>query len=267
MSRTLINVLIDEMTHNISGGIYNKMQVDFAYNSNHIEGSQLTHDETRYIFETKTVGIESARVDDIIETVNHFACFRYILETYEQPLSEEYIKHLHRMLKTSTFSSQSDEAVIGDYKKYPNEVGNISTVHPSQVRQYMFKLTDEYNKSNPGLYEIIDFHATFESIHPFFDGNGRVGRLIMLKECLKNDIVPFIIEEKNKRFYYAGLKEWQTKGSKERLVETCLMEQDTFKSILDYFEINYKNEKLTSKEVIAAHRQKSVKPKNKGKSR
>ena len=236
----LIERLLDEKKYKIPGGVYNKLQVDFAYNSNHIEGSKLTHDDTRYIFETHTVGTESARVDDIIETVNHFRCFDYILDTINEPLSEEYIKKLHKMLKTGTFSAMAEEAVVGDYKKFPNEVGNISTSAPKQVSRNMQKLLSDYSaKLEITFKDILDFHAEYEKIHPFYDGNGRTGRLIMFKECLKNDIIPFIIDDEYKREYYRGLKEWQTGGEKGYLIDTCLFMQDHMKEIMNYFEIPY----------------------------
>lgn len=238
--RNLIHTLVDEKTHNLTGGIYHKIQVDFAYNSNHIEGSQLSHDQTRYIFETKTVGIEPAKIDDIFETVNHFRCFDIILDHYKDPLSEKLIKTLHKQLKTGTFSSQSKEAVIGSYKKVPNFVGDMQTTSPKKVSSEIKQLLSEYNeKETHTLDSILDFHAQYEKIHPFYDGNGRTGRLILFKECLRNDIVPFIITDQYKGYYYRGLKEWQTGGEKGYLRDTCLLMQDNMKQIMDYFEIEY----------------------------
>lgn len=233
----------DEKKYQIHGGIYRALQVDFAYNSNHIEGSRLTHDQTKYIFDTKTVGIVPAKVDDIIETVNHFRLFDYVIETMDEELTEDYIKHLHYILKNATFSSESMEAVIGDYKKYPNEVSNIETALPSDVGTKMKKLLHSYNEKNVVSFEdIIGFHADFEKIHPFYDGNGRVGRILILKECLKNDIIPFYIDDKYKFEYYRGLKEWQNDGDKTYLRETCLFMQDHMKKIFDYFQIDYQKQ-------------------------
>ncbi|MEY8429447.1 Fic family protein [Lachnospiraceae bacterium 48-42] len=239
-NRNLIDTLLDEKAHNLKGGIYHKLQVDFAYNSNHIEGSQLSHDQTQYIFETKTVGTEPAKVDDIFEAVNHFRCFDMILEHYKDPLSESTIKTLHKQLKTGTFSSQSKAAVVGDYKKVPNFVGNMETTTPAKVQSEIKLLLSEYNnKKTHTLDDILNFHAQYEKIHPFYDGNGRTGRLIMFKECLRNNIVPFIITDQYKGYYYRGLKEWQTGGEKGFLRDTCLLMQDNMKRIMDYFEIRY----------------------------
>lgn len=233
----------DEKKYQIHGGIYHALQVDFAYNSNHIEGSRLTHDQTKYIFDTKTVGIVPAKVDDIIETVNHFRLFDYVIETMDEELTEDYIKHLHYILKNATFSSESMEAVIGDYKKYPNEVSDIETALPSDVGTKMKKLLHSYNEKNIVSFEdIVGFHADFEKIHPFYDGNGRVGRILILKECLKNDIIPFYIDDKYKFEYYRGLKEWQNDGDKTYLRETCLFMQDHMKKIFDYFQIDYQKQ-------------------------
>ena len=244
--RNLIYTLLDEKTHNLNGGIYHKLQVDFAYNSNHIEGSQLSHDQTQYIFETKTVGMEPARVDDIFEAVNHFRCFDMILAQYKEPLSENLIKALHKQLKTGTFSSQSKEAVIGDYKKVPDFVGNMKTAAPAEVQSEIKLLLSVYNsKRTHTLDDILDFHAGYEKIHPFYDGNGRTGRLIMFKECLCNNIVPFIITDQYKAYYYRGLKEWQTGGERGFLRDTCLLMQDNMKKVMDYFEISYYGDSLT----------------------
>lgn len=238
--RNLADTLLDEKKHGIRGGIYNKLQVDFAYNSNHIEGSKLTHEQTKYIYETQTVGIEPARVDDIFEAVNHFRCFDIILDTFRKPITEAYIKKLHYQLKNGTLSGESSHAVIGNYKKYPNYVGEMKTTSPNMVEKKISKLIDDYETlTEITLFEILKFHADFEKIHPFFDGNGRIGRLIMFKECLRRDIVPFLIEDTYKGYYYRGLKEWQTNGEKSFLTDTCLLMQDNMKLILDYFEIDY----------------------------
>lgn len=241
--RKLLEVLMFEKTNGIKGGIYNKLQVDFAYNSNHIEGSKLSHDQTRYIYETSTVGIEPARINDIFEAVNHFRCFDYVLDKTTEPLTAGYIKDLHRILKSGVIDENNEAAVAGDYKKYPNFVGNIQTAAPSEVANKIDELIKHYESINKiTFYEILDFHASFEKIHPFYDGNGRVGRLLMFKECLRNDIVPFFIDDVYKGYYYRGLSEWQTGGEKGYLTDTCLMMQDNMKNILDYFKISYETD-------------------------
>lgn len=238
--KTLLDILKFEMNNKIKGGIYHKIQIDLTYNSNHIEGSKLTHDQTRYIYETNTIGIEknTVNVDDVLETVNHFKCIDLIIDKANYELSERLIKKLHFILKNGTKSSSNKRFAVGDYKKYPNIVGDMETVKPENVAQEMQKLLKDYNKTKTkNLTEILDFHYHFETIHPFQDGNGRVGRLIMFKECLKNNIVPFIIDDEIKLFYYRGLKEWQSE--KGYLTDTCLGAQDKFKSYLNYFKINY----------------------------
>lgn len=255
MGRNLTDVLLDEKRNGIKGGVYNKFQVDFAYNSNHIEGSRLTHDQTRYIYETQTVGIEPARVNDIIETVNHFRCFDHVLETLDAPLASDYFKELHRRLKMATISADSAEAVVGDFKKYPNFVGDMRTAAPEKVAEELSALTSRYGSSGgKGLYEILDFHAEFERIHPFYDGNGRIGRLLMFKECLKNGIVPFFIEDTYKGYYYRGLKEWQNGGEKGYLIDTCLAMQDKMRGILDYFRIDYDRTEFSMQEILKGAR-------------
>ena len=252
--RTVLNTLLHEKKRKISGGFYHKLQVDFAYNSNHIEGSRLTHDQTRYIFETRTVdGV--ARVDDIIETTNHFRCLDYILDTIQEPITEEYIKHLHHLLKNGLHvDDEEDDVVIGDYKKYPNEVGQIQTVHPKEVPSHMAELVHDFAvRPFIDLYDVAEFHARFEKIHPFYDGNGRVGRLLALKMCLANDIVPFFINDDSKMFYYKGLKEWQTDGKKERMLDVFLSMQDDMKCILDYFEIEYDKSETRARDLIQRH--------------
>ena len=236
--RTLLDILKEEKASRLSGGIYHNVQIDLTYNSNHIEGSRLTHDDTRYIFETNTVGIEQGtmRVDDIIETSNHFRCIDYVIDNANSKLTESFIKELHFILKASTSDSRRDWFRVGEYKKLPNEVGGIDTTSPKDVSREMKALIEKYNEKKTVTFEdIIDFHVSFERIHPFQDGNGRVGRLIIFKECLKHNIVPFIIDETHKLFYYRGLKEW----SSERgyLLDTCLSAQDKFKEILRKFEI------------------------------
>jgi len=239
---TLPNVLKEEKRGQKRGGIYHKIQIELTYNSNHIEGSRLTHDQTRYIYETNTIGAtdEGVRVDDIIETTNHFRCIDEIIENAKHQLTEKIIKQLHFILKTGTSDAKKDWFLVGEYKKLPNEVGGKETTLPEKVEEEMKKLLAEYNgKKKVTLEDIIEFHVQFERIHPFQDGNGRVGRLIMFKECLKHGIVPFIIEDELKMFYYRGLGEWnQEKGY---LIDTCLSAQDKFKAYLDYFRIPYSN--------------------------
>ena len=239
---TLLDVLQEEKTSQYSGGIYHKTQIDMTYNSNHMEGSRLTRDQTRYIFETNTIGVENEvlNVDDVIETVNHFRCIDMIIDHAKSALTEKFIKELHRTLKSGTSDSRKDWFAVGDYKKMPNEVGGMETVLPEEVAEKMKALLKEYNaKSEKNFDDILDFHVKFERIHPFQDGNGRVGRLIMFKECLKYHIVPFIIEEDFKLFYYRGLKEWD--NEKGYLTDTCLAAQDKYKTYLDYFRIEYAN--------------------------
>ncbi len=249
--RNLTETLLDEKKNGIKGGIYNKLQVDFAYNSNHIEGSKLTHEQTRYIYETQTVGIEPARVDDIFEAVNHFRCFDIVLDTFAEPITEEYIKKLHFRLKTGTLSAESAHAVVGDYKKYQNYVGEMKTASPNTVQKKISGLIAGYEQLKEiTLFEVLKFHADFEKIHPFYDGNGRIGRLLMFKECLRHDIVPFLIEDRYKGYYYHGLKEWQTDGEKGFLIDTCLLMQDNMKSVLDYFEIDYDRTPIDRKTLL-----------------
>ena len=236
----LLQVLREQQQMHIKGGIYHRTQIDLTYNSNHIEGSRLTHDQTRYIFETNTIGIEgeSIRVDDIMETVNHFRCIDLIIEQAEVKLTESLIKELHLILKTGTTDSKKQWFAVGDYKRLPNEVGGNETTPPEKVHREIKALLREYNsKKTRTLEDIIDLHQRFETIHPFQDGNGRVGRLILFKECLANGYVPFIITEELKLFYYRGLSEW---GSiREYLIDTCLTAQDNYKVLLDYFKIKY----------------------------
>ena len=237
--RTLLDILREEKASRLSGGIYHRVQIDLTYNSNHIEGSKLTHDETRYIFETNTIGLseKAVNVDDIIETSNHFRCIDFMIDNARLALSEKYIKELHFLLKVGTSDSRLDWFRVGEYKKLPNEVGGIDTTAPQAVAKEMKALLDSYNtKREKRLEDIIAFHVAFERIHPFQDGNGRVGRLIMFGECLKNNIIPFIIDEEHKLFYYRGLKEWDTERG--FLADTCLSAQDKFKAILKKFNID-----------------------------
>ena len=238
--QTLLERLKAEKKSAVKGGIYHKVQIELTYNSNHIEGSKLTHDQTRYIFETNTIGAENnaLNVDDIIETANHFKCIDVIIDRANNKLSENLIKELHLILKSGTSDSRKDWFNVGEYKKLPNEVGGKETASPKIVGKKIRELLREYNKkSEHSLDEILEFHYRFEAIHPFQDGNGRVGRLIMFKECLKNNIVPFIIDDSLKMFYYRGLSEWQTE--KGYLTDTCLSAQDKFKAYLDYFRVPY----------------------------
>lgn len=236
----LLSALREEKKQQRKGGIYNKVQVDLTYNSNHIEGSRLTHDQTRYIFETNTIGFENGavNVDDVVETANHFRCIDMVIDNAMYTLSETFIKRLHLTLKNGTSDSRKDWFAVGEYKHIPNEVGGRDTTAPEEVESEIFKLLSDYNAvSNHTLEQIIAFHHDFECIHPFQDGNGRIGRLILFKECLKNNIVPFIIEYDLKMVYYRGLHEWNREHG--YLMDTCLTAQDRFKAYLDYFRIPY----------------------------
>ena len=238
--KTLLSILQEEKRTKYAGGIYHKTQIDLTYNSNHIEGSRLTHDQTRYMFETNTIGVENEvlNVDDVIETSNHFRCIDLIIDHAASTLSEHFIKKLHHILKTGTSDSRKDWFAVGEYKRLPNEVGGMQTSLPEEVADRMKALLSDYNAvPKKTLDDILDFHVRFERIHPFQDGNGRVGRLIMFKECLKYNIVPFIIEENLKLLYYRGLKEWY--NEKGYLTDTCLTAQDKYKAYLDYFRIPY----------------------------
>jgi len=237
---SLLQILREQKASKTTGGIYHKVQIDLTYNSNHMEGSRLTHDQTRYIFETNTIGVEqeSVNVDDVIETANHFRCIDMVIDQAGNTLSEKLIKELHAVLKTGTSDSRKDWFAVGEYKKLPNEVGGSKTALPEEVAERMQQLLHSYNALQTKTFEdIVAFHVAFERIHPFQDGNGRVGRLILFKECLKYGVVPFIIEDDLKLFYYRGLKEWD----RERgfLMDTCLTAQDRFKACLDYFRITY----------------------------
>lgn len=236
----LLNVLREQKQARLSGSIYHRTQIDLTYNSNHIEGSRLTHDQTRYIFETNTIGItaESVNVDDIIETSNHFRCIDLIIDHAEERLTEAFIKELHRILKNGTSDSRHEWFAVGEYKRLPNEVGGHETTAPEEVHHEMQALLKEYNaKHDKTLEDIIDLHQRFECIHPFQDGNGRVGRLIMFKECLASGHVPFIITDELKMFYYRGLQHWP--HIKGYLMDTCLTAQDHYKELLAYFKIRY----------------------------
>jgi Fic family protein len=238
---SLLYRLKEEMDMGLKGGIYHLTQIKLCYNSNRIEGSKLSEDQTRYIYDTNTITTEKGKalnVDDIVETVNHFTCFRYLLKTANEPLDENIIKEYHRILKTGTRDSRKDWFTIGDYKKIENMVGGIETVSPENTPKEMRSLLENYHqKKVHAINDIITFHYNFESIHPFQDGNGRVGRLIMFKECLKNDVVPFIIDEDHKLYYYRGLKEY--KNIPGYLTDTCLSAQDSYKKHLKYYKIPF----------------------------
>lgn len=234
----LLQTLRDEKGIRMSGGLYHELQVRMTYNSNHIEGSKLSEDQTRLIFETNTVDVgEGIPVDDIIETVNHFRAIDYVIDVAEEPLTESIIKELHRILKQSTKDSTLSWFAVGDYKKRPNVVGGRETVKPKDVPVRMKALLDDYAAlPTVTVNDIIRFHYSFERIHPFQDGNGRVGRLIALKECLRYGIVPFIIEDSKKMFYYRGLSEWEQEPG--YLTDTCLDGQDTFRKLMAMFEFH-----------------------------
>ena len=232
----LLNVLREQKSSRLKGSIYHRTQIDLTYNSNHIEGSKLTHDQTRYIFETNTIGItdQAVNVDDIVETVNHFRCIDYIIDHAEEKLTENLIRQLHLILKSGTSDSKKDWFMVGDYKRLPNEVGGMDTCPPEEVHKQIKALLSEYNAIRQRtLEDILDFHVRFERIHPFQDGNGRVGRLIMFKECLANNIVPFIITDELKMFYYRGLHEWGHING--YLTDTILAAQDQYKALLSHF--------------------------------
>ena len=234
----ILQILRDEKNAGISGGLYHELQVRMTYNSNHIEGSKLTEEQTRMIFETNKIGAENIPVDDILETVHHFRAIDYVIDNAEENLTEEFIKHLHLIIKRDTLDSTLPWFMVGDYKRRVNAVGGRKTANPAEVPKKMKKLMEQYSETKEKTIEnIIAFHAEFERIHPFQDGNGRVGRLITLKECLHYNIIPFIIEDSKKYFYYRGLDKWGTENG--YLIDTCLDGQDTFKSLLDMFEIKY----------------------------
>ncbi len=236
----LLQRLREEKGAHLKGGIYHRTQIDLTYNSNHLEGSRLTKEQTRYIFETNTLGIttESTRIDDILETVNHFRCIDYVIDHAMERITEAHIKQLHLLLKTNTSDSQKSWFVVGDYKRLPNEVGGEETVQPDQVRKVMRSLITDYSAiQKVVLDDILHFHVMFERCHPFQDGNGRVGRLLMFWQCLQSQIVPFIITEDLRLFYYRGLQQWGHVDGYLR--DTCLTAQDEYKRTLDYFKIEY----------------------------
>ena len=237
---TLLSVLQREKQSRLPGGIYHRVQIDLTYNSNHIEGSRLSREQTLFIFETNTIVIEkqAVNVDDVVETANHFRCIDMVIDDANRALSQAMMKRLHEILKSGTSDSRQDWFAVGEYKKLPNEVGGQETAAPEDVENRMRALLNAYNaKTRKTLRDLLDFHVQFESIHPFQDGNGRVGRLILFKECLKNDIVPFIITDDLKMFYYRGIREWKTEPG--YLTDSCLTAQDHFKALMDYFRIPY----------------------------
>lgn len=234
----LLRALREEKASHLKGGIYHRIQIELTYNSNHMEGSRLTHEQTRYIYETNTIGATDAaiNVDDVLETVNHFRCIDHIIDHAESPLTENFIKHLHLLLKTGTQNSSREWFAVGDYKRLPNEVGGKETSLPEDVhRDMQALLSDYYGKPQHSFEDIVDFHVRFEQIHPFQDGNGRVGRLLLFKECLANGHLPFIIRDELKMFYYRGLQEWGHING--YLMDTCLTAQDQFRELLAYFRI------------------------------
>lgn len=234
----ILKALREEKAAGLSGGLYHETQVRLTYNSNRIEGSKLNEDQTRMIFETNTIGTDKdgLPVDDVIETVNHFRCVDFVIDRADDVLSESIIKDLHRILKTSTRDARLSYFKVGDYKAKPNTVGGNETVAPENVAAAIKKLLAAYNKRTSHTFEdIVEFHYDFECIHPFQDGNGRVGRLIAFKECLKNNVTPFIIEDSKKAFYYRGLREW--KEERGFLLETCRYGQDVYQLLVDYFKI------------------------------
>lgn len=236
----LLARLREEKESKLKGGIYHRTQIDLTYNSNHIEGSRLTKEQTRYIFETNTLGIttENTRIDDIMETVNHFRCIDFIIDHATDKITEPLIKQLHLILKSNTSDSQKSWFAVGDYKRLANEVGEQETVQPQDVHKHMKALLADYNALKKAeLDDIIDFHVRFERIHPFQDGNGRVGRLLLFWQCLQNGIVPFIITEDLRLYYYRGIQNWgETNGY---LRDTCLTAQDNYTAIIDYFKIKH----------------------------
>ena len=236
----LLERLREEKQSQLKGGIYHRTQIDLTYNSNHIEGSKLTEEQTRYIFETNTLGVttEDTRIDDILETVNHFRCIDYIIDHATDKITEAHIKHLHLMLKSGTSDSNKEWFSVGDYKRLPNEVGGMDTTEPEEVHRAIKELLKDYTAiSKVTFHDILDFHVRFERIHPFQDGNGRVGRLLMFWQCLQANIVPFIITQDLRLFYYRGLQNWGYIDG--YLTDTCLTAQDNYKALLEYFRVKW----------------------------
>jgi len=243
MKNQILNKILTEKQNRFKGGLYHKTQINLAYNSNRIEGSKLTEEQTRYIFETRTIGFkdqEAVPIDDIIETSNHFVAFDLMLDSLAEPLTPEIIKTFQRILKSGTDDARKSWFGLGDWKKLPNEVGGIETSQPEEVGEHINQLLNWYqNQTIISLIEIADFHYRFEKIHPFQDGNGRVGRLIMFRECLKNDVMPFIIDDDHKQFYYRGLAEFEKVP--EFLLDTCRSAQDIYQKWVSYFTPDSKN--------------------------
>ena len=235
----VLDILREQKEMKLKGNLYHNTQIIFAYNTNHIEGNQLTEDQTRYIFETNTILFEGetvASVDDILETSNHFKLVDYMIDKAEETLTEDMIKEFHKILKEGTADSRKEWFKVGEYKQVVNEAGSTKTTLPKYVQRDMAKLMEWYNSlAKITIKDIIEFHARFEKIHPFQDGNGRVGRIIIFKECLKNNIIPFIILDKDKVFYYRGLKEYQNGGEKGYLIDTCLNAQDQYIDMISYY--------------------------------
>ena len=235
----VLEVLREQKEMKLKGNLYHNTQITFAYNTNHIEGSKLTEDQTRYIYETNTLLAEKDSItdlDDVLETANHFKLVDYMLDIADKKLTEKMIKEFHKILKEGTSDSRKDWFIVGDYKKLSNEVGGLKTTEPKNVERDMKKLLEWYESlKQKTINEIIEFHAKFEKIHPFQDGNGRVGRIIAFKECLKNNIVPFIILDKDKLFYYRGLNQYQTNKEKGYLIDTCLNSQDQYTEMIKYY--------------------------------
>lgn len=244
MKHRILNLLLEEKRMRLKGGLYHQTQIKFAFNSNRIEGSRLSEDQTRYIFETNTINTatdETADIDDIIETVNHFICFDYMLEHASEEVSEEMIKVFHRFLKRNTSDEKKEWFRIGDYKARPNMIGDLETIAPAKVGVEIRKLLCAYHRKKDVTFDcIVEFHHRFEVIHPFQDGNGRVGRIIMFKECLKHNIMPFIIDHEHKLFYYRGLKEYD--HEKGYLTDTLLSAQDRYAKVVAYFFPEFKSD-------------------------
>ena len=246
---SLLQILRGQKAAKMTGGIYHKVQIDLTYNSNHIEGSRLTHDQTRYIFETNTIGFENeaVNVDDVIETANHFRCIDIVIDQAGSALTEKFIKELHYVLKTGTSDSRKDWFAVGEYKKLPNEVGGNDTTLPENVAAEMCKLLANYNSTASKNFEdIVAFHVAFERIHPFQDGNGRVGRLILFKECLRHDVMPFIIDDKRRGRYLEGLREWD--ACKDKLLEVVLEAQHRYGAQVELQKLLASNQRFASKD-------------------
>ncbi len=236
----LLNILREEKETQNRGGIYHKIQIEMTYNSNRMEGSMISREQTESMYDSNTIDVttEPLKVDDIVETANHFRCIDYVIDNVKKPLKEDFIKELHYMLKNGTSDSRKDWFSVGDYKQRPNKAGKFDATLPENVTEEMSDLLRSYGREKKkSLAQLLEYHYRFETIHPFQDGNGRVGRLILLKECLRNNIVPFIINDDYKWYYYRGLREWE--GEKGYLTDTCLAAQDRFKSYLDYYKIDY----------------------------